>query len=94
MKTNKKINEIMNPTGNTPDTYEDILNLSTKCKFSNCTHNSEANCAVKEAIMEGALPEERLTTYLRENNEAVYVAKQKNKTKAIDYMKQRKLYRK
>ncbi|PFA67150.1 hypothetical protein CN378_12315 [Bacillus sp. AFS015802] len=94
MKSNKKVIEIMNPEENTPDTFEDIVKLSTKCKFTNCTHNTEPNCAVKEAILKGALPQERLITYHRDKNEAAYVANQKNKTKAIDYMKQRKLFRK
>ncbi|MCR8847531.1 hypothetical protein NQ095_03865 [Rossellomorea sp. SC111] len=94
MKTNRKLNEILNPEKNTPDTFEDILNLAGDCKFKNCTHDTEQNCAVKKAIIEGTLAEERLTTYLQEMNEAAYLANKKNKTKAIDYMKQRKLFRK
>jgi putative ribosome biogenesis GTPase RsgA len=93
MKSNKKMTQIMNTEENTHDAFEDILNLSADCKFTNCTHDPEPECAVKEAILEGFLPEERLTTYLREKNEAAYVANEKNKTKAIDYMKQRKLFR-
>ncbi|CAN7403884.1 hypothetical protein [Rossellomorea sp. LjRoot5] len=94
MKTNRKLTEIMNPEEDTPDTFEDILNLAADCKFTNCTHETEPNCAVKKAIVEGTLPEERLTSYLREKNEAAYLVNEKNKTKAIDYMKQRKLFRK
>ncbi|TMU85245.1 hypothetical protein FGG79_14175 [Bacillus sp. BHET2] len=75
-----------------PDEFEDILNLSTTCKFSNCTHTTEPHCSVQKAISEGNLSQERLNTYHRDKSEAEYVTNQKNKTKAIDYMKQRKLF--
>ena len=73
--------------------FEDIIELSRSCKFSDCTHINEIDCAVKKAISEGTLPEERFNNYYSDKNEAEYVSKQKNKTKAIDYMKQRKLFK-
>ncbi|MDX8343551.1 MULTISPECIES: hypothetical protein [Rossellomorea] len=94
MKPNQKIIEIMNPEQHTPDTFEDIAILAVNCKFTNCTHNTEPSCAVKAAIKDGDLDSERLLAYQRDKNEAAYVVKQKNKTKAIDYMKQRKLFHK
>ncbi|KHE67354.1 hypothetical protein [Halobacillus sp. BBL2006] len=72
--------------------FEDIVELSRSCKFSDCTHINEKDCAVKRAISEGLLSEERFNSYYQEVNESAYVSKQKNKTKAIDYMKQRKLF--
>ncbi|PEA93913.1 hypothetical protein CON66_20995 [Bacillus cereus] len=74
--------------------YEDIKEISMRCKFSNCSHTNEPNCAVKRAISDGALSEEVVNSYYRDFNEAHYVSKQKNKTKAIDYMKQLKLFTK
>ncbi|MCA1058893.1 hypothetical protein LCL96_08100 [Rossellomorea aquimaris] len=94
MTFNQKITEIMNPGEYSPDTFEDILELASTCKFSNCTHNTEPNCAVKAAIEKDLLSSERLSTYKRIKNESTYVSNQKNKTKAIDYMKQRKLFQK
>lgn len=44
-------------------TFSDIVDLSSQCKFGNCTHTSEPGCAVKEAIRSGILTEERLKTY-------------------------------
>ncbi|RDI41553.1 hypothetical protein [Falsibacillus pallidus] len=72
--------------------YEDILEISKTCKFSNCTHLSEPGCEVQKAINNGLLSEERFNHFYRDKNEAEYVSQQKNKTKAIDYMKQRKLF--
>ncbi|MED2186728.1 hypothetical protein [Bacillus wiedmannii] len=74
--------------------YEDIEEISMSCKFSNCTHTNEPHCAIKKAISDGFLTEEIMNCYYRDKNEFEYVCKQKNKTKAIDYMKQLKFFRK
>lgn len=39
--------------------------LAGKCKFSDCTHTHEPNCAVKEAIEREEISEDRYDTYLR-----------------------------
>lgn len=94
MKFNKKAFEKIDSDENLDLGFEDIVELSKRCKFSNCSHTNEPECAVKKAIVEGTLTEERVNTYFREINEAIYISHQKNKTKAVDYMKQRKLFRK
>ncbi|MFD3450193.1 hypothetical protein ACFDTO_37070 [Microbacteriaceae bacterium 4G12] len=92
MKSNKKVSEIIDSVRTLDDGFEDILELSMGCKFSDCTHTTEPDCAVKKAISEGILSEERFNNYFRTKNEAIYVSEQKNKTKAMDYMKQLKLF--
>jgi putative ribosome biogenesis GTPase RsgA len=94
MKLSKYVLEIIESTESLDDEFENILELSMKCKFSNCTHTTEPNCAVKKAISEGILSEERFNNYYRVKNEAKYVSEQKNKTKAVDYMKKLKLFEK
>ena len=73
--------------------FEEIKDLSRMCKFTNCTHIKEPHCAVKKAISEGILSKDKVNAYFREKNEEEHILKQKNKTKAIDYMKQKKLFR-
>lgn len=73
--------------------FEDILELSKACKFTNCSHTTESECAVKKAIAEGILSIERFNDYYATKKEAEYVSVKKNKTKAIDYMKKLKLFR-
>jgi len=53
-------------------TFADIDELSTKCKFYDCTHTSEPNCAVQKAINDGLLSADRLTNYLKLKKEAKY----------------------
>ncbi|KAA0766679.1 hypothetical protein [Bacillus sp. SH5-2] len=86
--------DLINHKDNSDFWYEDIVNISKRCKFSNCSHTNEPQCAIKKAISDGILTEDIMNSYYRDTNEFEYVCKQKNKTKAIDYMKQLKLFRK
>jgi putative ribosome biogenesis GTPase RsgA len=94
LKKYTKVFEIIDSIENLDNDFEDILELSRRCKFSNCTHTIEPECAVKKAISKGTLTEERINNYYRLKKEADYISEKKNKTKAIDYMKQRKLFQK
>jgi ribosome biogenesis GTPase len=42
------------------DTFEDIQTLSAQCRFSNCQHQSEPGCAVRNTIENGRLDPARL----------------------------------
>ncbi|MDO4432290.1 MAG: ribosome small subunit-dependent GTPase A [Aerococcaceae bacterium] len=44
--------------------YDDILEISKRCKFSNCQHQTEPNCAVQQAIQNGELTQEKFERYL------------------------------
>ncbi len=45
------------------DTFSDIVELASRCKFSNCRHETEPGCAIKAAIESGELSEERYELY-------------------------------
>ena len=45
------------------ETFADITDLSSQCKYSNCRHKTEPGCAIKEAIKNGILQEKRLRLY-------------------------------
>jgi len=53
-------------------TFADIDELLPKCKFQDCTHTSEPNCAVQKAIKDGLLSVERLASYVKLKKEAKY----------------------
>jgi ribosome biogenesis GTPase len=38
--------------------------LLSECKFYNCTHIHEPGCAIKQAVEEGEISEERYTNYI------------------------------
>ncbi len=43
--------------------FSDIEELASECKFNDCTHTKEPDCAVKAAIRDGRLPAERMGNY-------------------------------
>jgi len=66
------------------DNFEDILELSLDCRFSNCRHSNEPGCAIVKAMEDGELQQEHYENYLKlkaesESNEISYGAKRKRK---------------
>ena len=45
--------------------FADISALAEQCRFSDCSHDAEPDCAVREAAETGALPRERLASFRR-----------------------------
>ena len=52
--------------------FSDVEEFFYKCKFTGCKHQSEPCCAIKVAITNGELSEERWNSYLRLKHEAKY----------------------
>jgi ribosome biogenesis GTPase len=47
------------------DVFSDIRELSGQCRFADCTHTREEGCAVRQAVSNGEIPEERYQSYLK-----------------------------
>lgn len=45
--------------------FADIAALSRRCRFADCTHTVEPDCAVGQAVERGALPAQRLKSYVK-----------------------------
>ncbi len=54
------------------EAFFDVEQYLGKCKFSDCKHTTEPGCAIKTAIAEGKLSEERFKSYCNLKNEARY----------------------
>ncbi len=52
--------------------FADIEELAKNCKFKDCTHNLEPNCAIKKAIEEGIISPRRFGNYLKILHESSY----------------------
>lgn len=46
-------------------TFADIETLAEQCKFGDCRHQAEPDCAVQQAISSGELDQRRLNNYLK-----------------------------
>jgi len=45
------------------EAFDDVASLAEECRFDDCRHDSEPGCAVREAVQQGALGQERLASY-------------------------------
>jgi ribosome biogenesis GTPase len=65
--------------------FDDLDELAMKCRFRDCSHQSEPGCAVQEAIRDGSLDPERLTSFLKLKREFAYLAdRQTMKASALE----------
>ena len=58
-------------------TFEDIENLTSSCRFRDCSHESEPGCAVQEALQRGTLASKRFQSYLKLKRQLHYLATRK-----------------
>ena len=53
-------------------TFRDIEELSSQCRFKDCSHHNEPGCAVQRALQDGTLSEERWFSYQKLKTENEY----------------------
>ena len=54
------------------ETFFEIITLSEKCHFNDCTHVEEKGCAVLDAVEKGQLSADRYQNYIKMNKESNY----------------------
>lgn len=54
------------------EAFSDVEQYLGKCRFSDCKHQTEPGCAIKEAIANGELSQERWESYISLKKEAKY----------------------
>jgi ribosome biogenesis GTPase len=59
-------------------TFGDVEEIARRCRFSDCSHNSEPGCAVREALADGSLSAERWTSYVKLQRELAAVEVRRN----------------
>ena len=68
-------------------TYDKIHLISQECKFRDCTHIHESDCAVKNAVLSGELDTELLENYLKLESEKKHfessIEERRRKDKAL-----------
>jgi len=52
--------------------FEDLVRLSAKCRYADCKHEQEPDCAVRAAVERGELSEDRHSNYLKLRKESEY----------------------
>jgi ribosome biogenesis GTPase len=52
--------------------FDEIIMLSEKCKYNDCTHTHEAGCEVLSAVESGKIDKDKYLNYLNLKKEAEY----------------------
>jgi ribosome biogenesis GTPase len=60
------------------EAFEDIESVAANCFFKDCKHEKELGCAIREAIKNGILEEERLESYKKLEKELYYLEQKQN----------------
>jgi ribosome biogenesis GTPase len=61
-------------------TFPEVEALSLRCRFRDCSHTKENQCAVLEALANGTLPRERYDRFLKLQLEIRYLREAKKRT--------------
>lgn len=63
--------------------FSDIEKLAESCRFSDCRHGAEPGCAVRAAVEEGILAQERFESYVRLRDEVQTARKRAEEARRI-----------
>jgi ribosome biogenesis GTPase len=55
------------------EAFEDIVELAAQCRFSDCAHDSEPDCAVRVALEDGTLSSDRWASYQKLQRELLHL---------------------
>jgi ribosome biogenesis GTPase len=58
--------------------FGDIEELASRCRFSDCKHESEPGCAIKQALEDGTLNPKRFHSYVKQQKELMSLALRKS----------------
>lgn len=64
------------------ETFQDVFELASACRFGNCSHRDEPGCAIRLALEEGRLDPKRWSSYQKLAREEAYVARKSDEAAA------------
>lgn len=56
-------------TAGVAELFDDVVAIALQCRFTNCTHTDEPQCAIRAAVVDGALDPARLARWLKLTDE-------------------------
>jgi ribosome biogenesis GTPase len=78
-------------TGESVDvSFPEIDELAGNCRFRDCSHDREPGCAVKQAVLDAAIPQERYDSFLKLQAERAAFARKHEERALIDQKRQSK----
>ncbi len=77
--------QLWQASGSVEAAFTDVEALASGCRFADCRHDAEPQCAVRQAAAEGRLAPERLESYLKLRKEAEYSAGRQDQLAQIEH---------
>jgi len=59
-------------------TFGDVEEVARRCRFSDCNHDREPGCAIREALADGSLPHDRWQSYVKLQRELEAIEARRN----------------
>ena len=75
-------------------TFSDVADFASDCKFTDCLHNAEPGCRVRDAIEKGELEETRLQSYRKFQRELSHMEAKFDSGTRAEKRKERKKFAK
>ena len=70
--------QLWNAESGLGSTFSDVEDLAANCRFRDCVHDEEPGCAVREAVVRGALAPERLDHWHQLRRELAYLERKQD----------------
>jgi ribosome biogenesis GTPase len=77
--------EVLGADEGVASAFDDVADLATRCRFSDCRHDGEPGCAIRAAIAEGRLDEARLASHRKLERELARSARQGDPRARAEY---------
>jgi ribosome biogenesis GTPase len=74
--------------------FDDVVDIAAACRFSDCRHDGEPGCAVRDAIGNGRLSEERLASHRKLEREVARAARETDPRARAEYRRTWKIIHK
>ena len=71
------------------EVFSDVELLIASCRFSNCGHQAEPGCAIRQALKDGSLTAARYDNYVKLQGELTHLAQRQEDYTALKERKQR-----
>ena len=76
--------QLWNADSGLEDTFSDIVMLANECRFADCQHQSEPDCAVKKAVDSGDLDKKRYENYINMQKELLNLDARQDKKSMLE----------
>jgi len=87
--------QLWESSGGMTEAFSDVEELASTCRFTDCAHETEPGCAVREAIRSGRLPCERLESYRKLQRELARLERRREGKRAqVEYRKKMRTFAK